>query len=93
MNGQQIVDTAIDRVNAEPGGPGLSKDAATILLGDDAALDSLAFVSLIVGVEEIIAESLGHRVTLADEMSFETDGNPFATVGALTAHVDHLLEG
>lgn len=92
MNGQEIVGAAIDRVNAEPDAPGLSKDPGTALLGPDAAIDSLGLVSLIVAVEQLTGEALGRQVALADEISFDADGNPFATVGAMTAHVNRLLE-
>lgn len=59
----------------------------TVLFGNDSALDSLAFVSFIVVVEEKIREVTSKPVTLVDEKAMSQRNSPFRTVESLAAYV------
>jgi acyl carrier protein len=67
-------------------------EAATKLLGENASLDSLAFVTFLVTLEA----QLDNQVDLSDafvmQAPTETD-NPFESVGSLTAYIDGKLHG
>jgi acyl carrier protein len=67
---------------------------ATVLFGPRGALDSLGLVSLLVLVEEKLADELGVSLTLADERAMAQESSPFRTVATLAAYVDaRLAEG
>jgi acyl carrier protein len=59
----------------------------TVLVGNDAVLDSLGVVSLIVEVEQRVEGSHGISVTLANDKAMSQKNSPFRTVGVLTDHV------
>ncbi len=56
------------------------------LIGQGALLDSLGLVTLIVDVEQKIADDLGASVTLADERAMSATSSPFRTVSSLADH-------
>ena len=60
---------AIDEVNLLiPAGQRLTKSERTALIGADGALDSLAFLNLIVATEENIASLCGVTIPLASKL-------------------------
>lgn len=61
----------------------------TVLVGKDAALDSLGVVSLIVEVEQALEQQHDVAVTLASDKAMSAKNSPFRTVGVLA---DHVLE-
>jgi acyl carrier protein len=63
----------------------------TPLLGRNGVVDSLGLVSVIVSVEQAIADELGLSVSLADERAFSQKSSPFRTVGTLAAYAAEVL--
>lgn len=59
----------------------------TVLVGNDAVLDSLGVVQLIVEVEQRVEGSHGVSVTLANDKAMSARNSPFRTVGVLADHV------
>ena len=70
----------------------LKKSPETILFGKSAKLDSLGLVTLIVAIEERLADELGAIVSIADERALTQPRSPFRTIGSLAAYVSDLLE-
>jgi len=65
---------------------------ATRLFGPSSVLDSLTLVSLIVDVEQKLAEEYGINVAIADERAMSQDKSPFRTIGTLAGYIQLLLE-
>ncbi len=63
----------------------------TPLFGRGGLLDSLALVSLVVSVEEAIADEFGRTVSLADERAMSQSRSPFRSVGALADYAAGLV--
>jgi acyl carrier protein len=59
----------------------------TVLVGNDAVLDSLGVVQLIVEVEQRVEGEHGISVTLANDKAMSQRNSPFRTVGVLADHV------
>lgn len=64
----------------------------TALFGRRGLFDSLGLVSLIVGVEEAIADEYGESVSLADERAMSQSNSPFRTIRTLAEYAAGLLE-
>ena len=62
------------------------------LLGTDGLLDSLGLVSVILDVEQEIADRLGVHVTIADERAMSQKRSPFRTVGSLADYTMTLVQ-
>lgn len=63
----------------------------TQIYGVDGILDSLALVSLIADIEEIVDTQLGQNITLADEKAMSARNSPFKNVASLTEYIQNLL--
>ncbi len=69
-----------------------SINTETKLYGGDAALDSLALVSLIADLEDRISDELDIDIVLADEKAMSQRTSPFRTVESLTNYIVSLLK-
>ena len=69
----------------------LAKSAEVALIGQDARLDSLGLVNLIVLVEEKIQQQFGIGITLVDERAMSQSKSPFRTLGTLAEFVQEQL--
>ncbi len=67
------------------------KSPDTLLMGGEGSLDSLAFVNLVVAVENEIQRRTHKSVVLVNEQTLEGDEHPFRTVGTLANLIDRLL--
>ena len=56
------------------------------LLGPGGGLDSLGLVTLVVAVEQRLAQDFGVAVTLADEKALSQKNSPFRTLQALAEY-------
>lgn len=84
---------AIDRLNEQlPREEQVGDGPDAKLYGDDAPLDSLGLVNLIVLTEEAVQERLGRTVALGDQALAEDD-NAFADVDTLVDQLIALLSG
>jgi acyl carrier protein len=85
-----IVRSAVDDLNEELGYPELENPRdSTPLHGDEAGIDSLSLVSLVVDLEGRVASELGREIVLADEKAMSSRNSPYRTVGSL---VDFIVE-
>ena len=86
----ELIYAALKEVMDQAGVPApaaLTED--TVIVGKDAALDSLGVVSLIVEVEQALEQKHDVSVTLASDKAMSAKNSPFRTVGVLA---DHVLE-
>ena len=89
---KQIIDEAIDEINADQDASGqIDKSSDTPLLSVSSNVDSLALVRLLIAVERLVEEKTGKSVVVVDESAFEAEQSPFTTVGALERHIETLL--
>jgi acyl carrier protein len=66
-------------------------DETTPLIGRESPLDSLGLVTLIVDLEQRLAEEHGLHLILADDRAMSQRNSPFRSVGSLTEYVCRLL--
>jgi acyl carrier protein len=86
----EIVRGAVADLNEELNYPELeSVSEETGLHGDEAGIDSLSLVSLIVDIEGEVGNRFGREIVLADEKAMSRRNSPYRTVGAL---VDFIVE-
>ena len=64
-------------------------DASTALFGTSGLLDSMGLVTLIVEVEQALADSFNITMTLADDRAMSQRSSPFRSVGTLA---DYILQ-
>lgn len=64
-------------------------DDGTALFGSDGLLDSMGLVTLVVEVEQVLAEQFGMAMTLADDRAMSQRSSPFRSIGTL---VDYILQ-
>ena len=93
--GQPVVDavnSAVDELNEilDPD-ERIGKSPDEALIGNDARLDSLGLVNLIVLVEEKIQQKFGVGITLVDERAMSQSKSPFRTLGSLAEFVEEQL--
>lgn len=90
---KSVVFEAIDEINQQLlEQQRLSKSPEVVLVGGEAMLDSMAFVNLIVAVEEKMVNEFGVNITLVDERAFSQDETPFKTIGNLIDYISNLLK-
>ena len=90
---EAIITEAVASLNEELKDPSLEQiTEETRLFGAKSALDSLALVSLITDVEELVYEQLGREIVLADERAMSQKTSPFRSVGSLRDYILELLE-
>ncbi len=69
-----------------------SVNASTVLIGDQAVFDSLDLVTLIVDLEQRVADQYEIAVTLADDRAMSQKHSPFRTPQSLGDYIHMLLE-
>jgi len=67
-------------------------NGAVHLIGQQALLDSLGLVTLIVDLEQRLEEDYGVALVLADEQAMAQRSSPFRTPQALTEYICLLIE-
>ena len=84
----EIVIASLKEVFAQVGNPAPDNiNDDTVFVGNDAVIDSLGVVSLIVEVEQRLEGEHGISVTLANDKAMSAKNSPFRTVGVLADHV------
>jgi len=66
-------------------------DGSTSLIGQQAVLNSLALVTLLVELEQKIEEAYEVVLTIADDRAMSQKHSPFRTVDSLTAYIENLI--
>ncbi len=88
----QVVFSAIDEINQnackeDP----LEKSTDMVLFGSSGKIDSLAFMTFIISVEEKIEKVFNLPIILTSEGALSQEDNPFETVGELVDYIDVCL--
>ena len=76
-------------VNGQP--EDLPIDGETRLFGKGGLLDSLGLVTVILDIEQRLAEEHGIAITLADDRAMSQKRSPFRTVGSLADYAALLV--
>lgn len=63
----------------------------TKIYGENGNLDSLALVSFIADVEELIEQEFNQNIILANEKAMSLRNSPFRDVSSLTQYIQSLL--
>ena len=63
----------------------------TRLYGEGSLLDSIALVTLIVDLEEKLADQFERNLVLADERAMSRTHSPFRSIGTLVDYIEALL--
>jgi acyl carrier protein len=93
LNRQKTVSLILDCLADLPGVSGIAKDGSSDdlpLLGPGSTLDSMGLVTLIVDVEQRLADDYDVTVTLASEMAMSRRQSPFRSVGTLADYISEL---
>lgn len=67
-------------------------DADARLFGENGLLDSMALVSLVVSIEQLIEQKYGVPVPLADDKALSQRSSPYRTIGSLAAYAAAEVE-
>lgn len=87
-----IIFTAIDEINDEKEpDQKIEKALETVLFGDDAGLDSLDLVSMIVDIEGAASEAFDMLICLSDDKAMDRDPVPFTSVSNLKGYILQLV--
>jgi acyl carrier protein len=83
-----VIEAATDAVDRnDPSVADAEVSESTILIGDEAVVDSLGLVQIITDVEETVSERYGRDLDLTDERALSQEKSPFRSVGTLVDHV------
>lgn len=89
---EMIVRLAKEGEIEQGGSTTASFDRDTPLFGASGLLDSLGLVSLVLALEQEIADRLGATVALADDKALSQKHSPFRTVGTLADYAVAQIE-
>lgn len=64
----------------------------TRIIGKNGVLDSLAFVTFVVALEQKINSDMTHQISLQDEKAFSQTKSPFRTVNSLSLYIRMLIK-
>jgi len=88
----RLIFDAIEEMNEYlPDEEQLEMSSETVLFGEEARLDSIGLVDLIVAIEQRIDDALGVSVALADEKAVSLDNSPYRTVKTLANYASKVL--
>jgi acyl carrier protein len=90
----KIVSLILECLESVPGAESISSSMLNEdleLLGPGSPLDSIGLVTLIVDVEERVADECNANVTLASESAMSRRQSPFRTVGTFADYVSELV--
>ena len=68
-----------------------SLSESTHLIGRASVVNSLGLVTLVVAIEQRLAENHGINITIADERALSQEKSPFRTVASLSNYLYHLI--
>jgi D-alanine--poly(phosphoribitol) ligase subunit 2 len=95
MQRSEVVDLIVQKIrDVNPptlAAGGIELGAETRLFGNKGVFDSIGLVSLIVEVEQGLADACGVNITLADERAMSQKHSPFRTVDTLAQYAVQLL--
>lgn len=87
-----ILQQTLDSHRLDEGGPAVEATADLSLIGEEAAVTSMALVSLIADIESALAEQFNLSLTLVSERALSRKKSPFRSVETLAEYVLELVE-
>ena len=88
----QSILKAIDELNESfPQEKRLTISNETLLFGNNGNLDSLAFMNLIISIEQHIQNDFDVSITIADEKALSKKQSPFESIETLTNYITLIL--
>ena len=88
----KIIYSSIERINEErESNDQILLSLDTSLFGEEAVLDSLTLVSLIVDLETAISDQFKITINLTDEKAMERSPVPFTNISNLSNYIKELL--
>jgi acyl carrier protein len=76
---------------ARPADAQLDVSTDALLFASGSPLDSLGLVTLLMDVEDLVAERGGRLITLSDERAMSRKQSPFRDVPSLVDHIEEIL--
>lgn len=87
-----ILQNVLDAHRTDEGGEHVAAASDMPLIGENAAVTSMALVSFIADVESTLMENYDLSLTLVSERALSRKRSPFLTIDALTDYVLELIE-
>jgi hypothetical protein len=87
-----ILQQTLDSHRQDEGGDAVDATSDLPLIGENAAVSSMALVSFIADVESTLMENYNLTLTLVSERALSRKKSPFRTVEALADYVLELVE-
>ena len=78
----EVADEKIDTANGEE----------SVIYGKGSPLDSVGFVSLMLDIEQAVADELNIDITLVDARAMSQKHSPFRTIKSLAEYIGKLSE-
>ena len=88
----ELLQGTLDSHVLDEGGDAVRATPELILIGESAAVSSMALVSFIADVESTLMEKHNLELTLVSERALSRKKSPFRSVGALAEYVVELVE-
>jgi acyl carrier protein len=86
-----VVSTVIDLVETFPEADRFEVNEQTVLFGQQANIDSLSLVSLIVDLEALFYDDYDLELSLTDDRAMTRPISPFGSISALTDYITELI--
>lgn len=89
---KRIMEDAVQELNEQLSeNEKISYNEEVRLIGKSAALDSMAFVTLITIIEELIEDELNRTIEIVSDKAFSREHSPFYSMKSLTDFIVELL--
>lgn len=89
-----IVKEAVDELNEQLEDDDKLEYSEDIrLIGKNAKIDSMDFVTLITIIEELILDKFDKDIHIVSDSAFSREKSPFYSIGTLSSFVKELIEG
>jgi len=90
---QELIYEALETLNdLRPPDQHIPQQPDTVLFGREGVLDSLSLVSLIVDIEQRLAEMSAHPISLSSEKAMSAMNSPFRTVSSLVDYIEKNMK-
>jgi acyl carrier protein len=96
MDKNQIVEIIVETIDGyrlSADGQAAPTAADTRLFGPEGVLDSLGLVSVLVELEQEIADRAGSTISLMDDRAMSESASPFRTVQSLADYIARQMGG
>lgn len=89
---KEIFNEAIDELNLQLGeGQRIEKNDSVVLIGIDAAIDSLNLINFVLLIEEKIMVRTGNQVTVFKEQHLSEENTPLKNMGTFKKYVEEIM--